>query len=40
MLFQSVGYYARADLSDSLKLLDEKPTEWKEYVQENLKHWE
>lgn len=41
MLFQKdVGYYAGADLADSLKLLgDEKPTEWKAYVAKNLEQW-
>lgn len=41
MLFQKdVGYYAGADLSESLKLLgDEKPTEWKDYAAKNLEQW-
>jgi uncharacterized protein YbjT (DUF2867 family) len=41
MLFQKdVGYYAGADLVDSLKLLgDEKPTEWKDYAAKNLEQW-
>ncbi|KAF3402777.1 NmrA-like family domain-containing protein 1 [Talaromyces pinophilus] len=41
MLFQKdMGYYAGADLSESLKLLgDEKPTEWKDYAAKNLEQW-
>lgn len=41
MLFQKdVGYYAGADLADSLKVLgDEKPTEWKGYAAKNLEQW-
>lgn len=41
LLFQQgIGYYAGADLSESLKLLDEKPTEWKEYAMNNLDKWQ
>lgn len=41
MLFQKdVGYYAGADLADSLKLLgDEEPAQWKAYAAKNLEQW-
>lgn len=31
-LLETPGYYAGADLKDSLKVLDSKPTTWKEFV--------
>ncbi|KAH8690298.1 hypothetical protein BGW36DRAFT_390557 [Talaromyces proteolyticus] len=39
MMTQTTGYYAGADLTDSLKLLDGKPTEWKGYVAKNREKW-
>jgi hypothetical protein len=40
MLIQEFGYYAGADLTESLELLDGKPTEWKEFVEKNREKWE
>lgn len=40
MLIQEFGYYGGADLAESLELLDEKPTEWKEFVEKNREKWE
>ena len=39
LLLQSPGYYAGADLSESLSLLDEKPVSWKEFVTQNKAKW-
>ncbi|CRG83341.1 NmrA-like family domain-containing protein 1 [Talaromyces islandicus] len=40
MFIQDFGYYAGADLTESLDLLDEKPTEWKDFVEKNREKWE
>lgn len=39
LLLEEPGYYAGADLSESLSLLDEKPTTWKEFVTANKAKW-
>lgn len=38
-LTEDPGYYAGADLSESLGLLDEKPISWKEFVEQNKARW-
>jgi hypothetical protein len=40
MMIQEFGYYGGADLTESLELLDEKPTEWKDFVEKNREKWE
>jgi hypothetical protein len=41
LLLQDPGYYAGADLTESLQLLGaDKPTTWKAYVEENKSKWE
>ncbi|RFU35530.1 hypothetical protein B7463_g804, partial [Scytalidium lignicola] len=40
LLLEDPGYYAGEDLKDSLKLLDEKPTTWKEFVEKNKAKWQ
>ncbi|EFY97672.1 NmrA-like family protein [Metarhizium robertsii] len=41
LLLQEPGYYAGADLKDSLALLgQDKPTTWKAFVEENKAKWE
>lgn len=40
LLLEEPGYYAGADLADSLKMLEEKPTTWKEFVAANKAKWE
>jgi hypothetical protein len=40
MLIQEFGYYAGADLAESLELLDGKPTGWKEFLKKNREKWE
>ncbi|PHH86947.1 hypothetical protein CDD83_9546 [Cordyceps sp. RAO-2017] len=40
LLLESPGYYGGADLAESLALLDEKPTSWKEFVESNKATWE
>lgn len=40
LLLEEPGYYAGADLSDSLKMLEEQPTAWKEFVAANKAKWE
>lgn len=39
LLLEKPGYYNGADLSESLSLLGEKPTTWKEFVQQNKGKW-
>lgn len=39
LLLQKPGYYGGADLKDSLDLLDDKPTTWKSFVEENKEKW-
>ncbi|GIJ92129.1 hypothetical protein Asppvi_011105 [Aspergillus pseudoviridinutans] len=36
LLLEGTGYYAGADLKDSLNLLEQKPTMWKEFVAQNV----
>ncbi|KAJ4267125.1 hypothetical protein NW762_003223 [Fusarium torreyae] len=40
LLLEDPGYYGGADLKESLDLLDEKPTTWKEFVEKNKSKWE
>jgi hypothetical protein len=40
LLVEDPGYYAGADLSESLSLADGKPTTWKEFVQANKAAWQ
>ncbi|KYK54380.1 NmrA-like family domain-containing protein 1 [Drechmeria coniospora] len=40
LLMESPGYYGGADLSESLSLLEEKPTTWKDFVQQNKQVWQ
>lgn len=41
LLLQEPGYYAGADLKDSLELLgQDKPTSWKAFVEENKEKWD
>lgn len=35
LLFDEEGYFGGADLAQNERLLDEKPTSWKEYVARN-----
>jgi hypothetical protein len=35
LLLNDAGYYGGADVSESLRLVDQKPTTWKEYVAAN-----
>lgn len=39
VLMEQEGYYGGGSLEDSLALLDEKPTTWKEFVAENTQSW-
>ena len=39
LLMEKPGYYLGADLAESLSLLDEKPTTWKNFVQANKDKW-
>lgn len=39
LLLEEPGYYAGADLKESLGLLDEKPTTWKAFVEKNKAKW-
>lgn len=39
LLLQGPGYYAGADLSSSLALLDRKPTTWKDFAKTNKGKW-
>lgn len=39
LLFEDVGYYGGADLTESLALLDEKPTTWEAFVEKNKAKW-
>lgn len=38
-LLEDPGYYAGASLEDSLALLEEKPTTWKEFVEKHKHKW-
>lgn len=38
-LTEDPGYYAGADLSESLSLVEEKPIAWKEFVEKNKAKW-
>lgn len=38
-LTEDPGYYAGADLSESLGMLDEKPISWKKFVEDNKAKW-
>ena len=38
-LLGDVGYYAGADLSESLGMIEGKPKSWKEFVAENKEKW-
>ncbi|CAM1509618.1 Fc.00g033570.m01.CDS01 [Cosmosporella sp. VM-42] len=40
LLLQDPGYYGGGDLAESLALLTEKPTSWKEFVEKNKAKWE
>lgn len=35
LLLEDPGYYGGADLSESLALLEEKPTTWRDFVAKN-----
>lgn len=39
LLLEDPGYYGGADLTESLSMLDEKPTTWKEFVEANKAKW-
>ena len=39
LLLEDPGYYGGADLSESLEMLSEHPTTWKEFVQANKAKW-
>lgn len=39
MLFENEGYYEGKPLDESLALLDEKPTTWKAFVEQNKQVW-
>lgn len=39
LLLEDPGYYAGADLSESLAILSEKPKTWKEFVEANKAKW-
>lgn len=38
-LLEDPGYYAGESLEDSLGLLEERPTSWKEFVEKNKQKW-
>ncbi|KAK5993037.1 NmrA-like family domain-containing protein 1 [Cladobotryum mycophilum] len=38
-LLEDPGYYGGEDLAESLALLEEKPTTWKEFVEQNKQKW-
>lgn len=40
LLLEGPGYYAGADLSSSLALLDRKPTTWKAFAEANKSKWD
>lgn len=40
LLLEEPGYYAGADLAESLALLDEKPTTWRDFLAANKAKWE
>ena len=40
MLFENEGYYEGASLDESLALLDEEPTTWKHFVEQNKQNWQ
>lgn len=39
LLLESPGYYAGADLKESVGLLSEKPSTWKEFVEKYQSKW-
>lgn len=39
LLLEDPGYYGGADLAESLSMLEEKPTTWKEFVEANKEKW-
>lgn len=39
LLLEGPGYYAGADLAESLALLDSKPTTWKAFAEANKQKW-
>ncbi|KAE8149365.1 NAD(P)-binding protein [Aspergillus avenaceus] len=40
LLIEEPGYFLGKSLDDSLKLLDEKPTSWADYVKKNISTWQ
>jgi hypothetical protein len=39
LLLEDPGYFAGKDLAESLALLDEKPTTWKQFVEAHKSRW-
>ncbi|KAF7548936.1 hypothetical protein G7Z17_g6728 [Cylindrodendrum hubeiense] len=39
LLLEDPGYYAKADLTESVSLVSEKPTTWKAFVEANKEKW-
>ena len=39
LLLEDPGYYAGAELTESLKSIDGEPTTWKSFVQANKSKW-
>jgi hypothetical protein len=39
VLLEGPGYYAGADLTESLQLLSEKPVTMREFIEKNREHW-
>lgn len=39
LLLEDPGYYNKADLTESLSILDEKPVTWKAFVEKNKAKW-
>lgn len=39
LLLETPGYYGGADISESLLLLEDKPTTWKQFVAQNIGKW-
>lgn len=39
MMIQEFGYYAGAELDESLGLVERKPTNWKQFVEKNRETW-
>lgn len=38
-LLEDPGYYAGADLGETLRMLDEQPISWKRFVEDNKSKW-